>query len=385
MKSQAQARLRDVSIPVEPGSEHSSVSAQQKPALGVKLYADGRFPEALAILEEAPHGTEPQSSACWNDLGAAAFACGDAKRAEQGFRQALALSPDDNEVAVNLGLLLANLARPIEAIPLLQQAAAALQGPQYATITEILEVCRARAASDALAQSQAAFRELIAEAPTVQQEPPAVQQEPIDSYASEYWFSDITGWFSREEALHLYTAIKLARPRRILEIGTFYGRSTATICAAIKSARALARFITIDLDLRSEEQVLKTFGEIHGVREVAMPRECEEAFGIGLSTTAYARLQIEKHDLERLVNFETGDFRRVPGKFDFVFADVLHESNEIRQNLGAILAKIERGGILAAHDLSDENKKLIDSLAAKAEFISRSGTLGIYRIGGNGS
>ena len=198
-------------------------------------------------------------------------------------------------------------------------------------------------------------------------------------------FPDITGWFSCSEALHLYTAIKLARPRRILEIGTFYGRSTATICAAIKSAKALVRFVTVDLDLRSEEQARKTFGEIHGVQEICLPVECKEAFGRRLSTTAYARQQIDKHGLSQFVKFQSGDFRQVSGKFDFVFADVLHEANEIRQNLDAIVAKIEPGGMLAAHDLNDENKNLIDSLLPAAEFISRSGTLGIYRMSDSGT
>jgi hypothetical protein len=78
--------------------------------------------------------------------------------------------------------------------------------------------------------------------------------------------------------------------------------------------------VTIDLDLRSEEQVRRTFGEIHGVQEISMPRECKEAFGLGLSsTTAYAQQQIEKHGLAQFVKFQSGDFRQMPGKFDLVF------------------------------------------------------------------
>jgi len=172
------------------------------------------------------------------------------------------------------------------------------------------------------------------------------------------------------------------RPRRILEIGTFYGRSTATICSAIQSMKTAARFVTIDLDFRSEEQMQKAFAEIHGTEEAPMPGECREAFELGLSTTDHARQNLRKHGLAELVSLESGDFRGLPGTFDFVFADVLHEGNEIRRNLADILAKIEPGGILAAHDLNDENRGLIDSLAPGAEFVSRCGTLGIYRIGG---
>jgi hypothetical protein len=82
-----------------------------------------------------------------------------------------------------------------------------------------------------------------------------------------------------------------------LEIGTFYGRSTATIYAAIRSLRSHVKFITIDLDLHSEEQVEKTFGEIHGTGTMSVLPECEEAFRLGLSSTAYAKFHMERRGL----------------------------------------------------------------------------------------
>jgi len=68
-------------------------------------------------------------------------------------------------------------------------------------------------------------------------------------------------------------------------------------------------------------------------------------------------------------------------KFDLVFADVLHERNEIQRNLVDISRRIAPGGILADQNLGDENKSLIERLAPAAKFISGCETLGIHRIG----
>ena len=93
------------------------------------------------------------------------------------------------------------------------------------------------------------------------------------------------------------------------------------------------------------------------------------------------RIAVLEHGLRvGAVKIESGDFRGLEGKFDFVFADVMHDKAEIQRNLPAILAKIENDGILAMHDLVDNNKKIIDGFSTELEFISRCETLGIYRV-----
>ena len=318
------------------------------------------------------------------------MACDDAKKAEKGFRRALELTPDNIQAAANLGVLLAGLDRPGEAIPFLAHAAAKVGSQERTKLEQLLAGCRNRVTSEAMLRSQAAFKNLVSRlestAPAVAANPrpanpaSAPPVEFADKLAREYWFPQITGWFSCGDALHLYTAIKLNRPRRILEIGTFYGRSTATICAAIKSLERPVEFVTIDLDFRSEEDFTKTFREIHGLGDISMPPQYSEAFELGMSTTEYARHLLTKQGLAEFVKIESGDFRRVEGKFDFVFADVMHDKAEIQRNLPAILAKIENDGILAMHDLVDANKNVIDGMTSELEFISRCETLGIYRV-----
>jgi len=208
----------------------SEMSAEGKHSKGVQLYGEGRFREALTVLEDALQAGDARAE-FWNDWGVAALACDDAGKAEEGFRRALRLRPEDIQAAANLGVLLAGLDRPGEAIPFLEKAAADVGGEQRATLAQLLAGCRNRVVSEAMRRSQAAFQGLVSRlqaaspaepaktAPVKATDTPAV--EPADKLAREYWFPDITGWFSCGDALHLYTAIKLKRPRRILEIGTF--------------------------------------------------------------------------------------------------------------------------------------------------------------------
>ena len=195
-----------------------------------------------------------------------------------------------------------------------------------------------------------------------------------------YWFPEITGWFQECEALYLFTAVQLARPARILEIGTFYGRSTATICSAIAANRHPVDFISCDLDFRSESEFCRLFGAIHQFAEVRPPTECNEAFARGLSTLEYARLQLDRYNLSPFVQLRAGDFRQVSGSFDMIFADVLHDKREIEANLPGILGKLEDDGILAVHDMTDENLSVIQRISGDLRFISQSAYLGLFRF-----
>jgi predicted O-methyltransferase YrrM len=375
---------------METAIETSALSASEKHSKGVRLYAEGRFREALTVLEDATSDGLDARPQYWNDWGVAALACDDAERAEKGFRRALGLSPEDIQAAANLGIMLAGLDRYGEAIPFLTKSVATVSGEQREKLAQLLAGCRNRVAAAAIRRSQAAFRGLVSHLESTSPKDASksasakathsVPEERTDKLAHEYWFPEITGWFSCGDALHLYTAIKLKRPHRILEIGTFYGRSTATICAAIRSLKRPVEFVTVDLDFRSEEEFTKTFREIHGLGDISMPPQYNEAFESGMSTTEYARHQLSKRGLVDLVKIESGDFRSVTGKFDFVFADVMHDRAEIQRNLPAILAMIENDGILAMHDLVDNNKNLIDGLSTELEFISRCETLGVYRV-----
>src|SRR5580704_3062964 len=216
---------------METAIEASALSSAEKHSKGVRLYAEGRFREALVVLEDALSDGGDARAEFWNDWGVAALACDDAEKAEKGFRRALELSPEDMHAVANLGVLLAGLDRPGEAIPLLTKSADKANGEERTKLTRLLAGCRNRVAAEAIRRSKHAFQELVTRLEsTAPKEIPKAPSgaaggvppiEPADKLAREYWFPEITGWFSCGDALHLYTVIKLKRPNRILEIGTF--------------------------------------------------------------------------------------------------------------------------------------------------------------------
>jgi tetratricopeptide (TPR) repeat protein len=224
-----------------------TVTADQKQSEGVRLYEEGRYEEAFVVLAAALRQSEDTPWHLWNDWSAAAFACNQMEKAEAGLKHALALNEKSVEVRANLGGLLLKLGRTTEAIPCLEVAATQSTGLHRIAIQQLLATCRQKESS---AQSPEAVPENgNRSSPSAGVAPIAAAPEP-----ERHWFPDISGWFREDEAMHLFTAIQLARPAKILEIGTFYGRSTATICSAIKALQRPIEFTTCDLDFRSEEE-----------------------------------------------------------------------------------------------------------------------------------
>lgn len=198
---------------------------------------------------------------------------------------------------------------------------------------------------------------------------------------TRYWCDDLPGWFTANEARLLYAAVRLHRPARLLEIGTFLGRSTATIALAIRDGGFPCAFSSVDFDVADEAAFLRLLPTTHG-RPSVMPREYRLAFAAGLSTSAYARRGLKRHGLDHLVTLISGDFHQVTtGPHDLVFADCLHDEAEIRHNLPAITARLSPGGVLAIHDATPANRGLIAGLAPELAFIVAEDSLALYRAG----
>ncbi len=123
-------------------------------------FENGEYEHAAILLGEALR--ERQTSDRWNDWATAKFFADRAAEAEHGYRRALEMEPENIHAAVNLGALLAGLGRAQEAIPLLEKAAIHVDDGQRAKVTQLLKACRTKVASDALSQSEAAFRNLVA-------------------------------------------------------------------------------------------------------------------------------------------------------------------------------------------------------------------------------
>lgn len=197
--------------------------------------------------------------------------------------------------------------------------------------------------------------------------------------AERYLCEDIPGWFTANEARLLYTTVSLCRPRKLLEIGTFLGRSTASIALAIRDAGLACEFTSVDFDVADEASFRRLMPTTHG-RPSVLPKEYQLVFSEGLSTSAYARRMLERHGLAQMVRLISGDFREViSDRYDLVFADCLHDADEIRRNAPGIVPLLADGGILAVHDATPANRKALIDQAPGLCFISSEDSLALYR------
>ena len=121
-------------------------SAKAKHEEAAQLYAEGRYADASAALQEALQ--EDVTSELTNDWAAAELACGRTAAAQVGFSRALALDPSNIQAAANLGVLLATLGRANEAIPYLEKASLHTDEKQRATIMDFLSACRSRSRAE---------------------------------------------------------------------------------------------------------------------------------------------------------------------------------------------------------------------------------------------
>lgn len=194
-----------------------------------------------------------------------------------------------------------------------------------------------------------------------------------------YLCDDIPGWFTANEARLLFTAVALRQPRTVLEIGTFLGRSTATIALAIREGAFVCDFTSVDFDVADEASFQRQMPTTHGHPSI-MPRECHIAFSEGLSTSAYAKRKLQQHGIDHLVRLVSGDFHQVAiGPYDLVFADCLHDAEEIRRNGPGILPLLAVGGTLAVHDSTPANRSELAKLVPGLRFVSSEDSLALYR------
>lgn len=192
--------------------ENSVISGQEKHSQGVRLYGEGLFNEAFTLLGEALKECRDAHPDFWNDWGVAALACGRADKAEDGFRRALTLNPQDVQAAANLGILLAGLNRAAEAIPFLASAAATAGTERRVTLAQLLAGCRNKVASEAVSRSQSAFRDLVVKGAEGKNKAAAASTPPVYSSAAERIRA--TGKFSAEDIeliVSIYNQTQCAR------------------------------------------------------------------------------------------------------------------------------------------------------------------------------
>jgi len=132
----------------------AKASAPENHQQGLRLYSEGRYQEAAAILQTALQDEATSERA--NDCAAAYLACGNREKALTDFLLAASLDAENVDAAANLGILLASLGRFRDAIPYLQKSAARADASQRPALTQLLALCGNNVAEHTLRESRAA-------------------------------------------------------------------------------------------------------------------------------------------------------------------------------------------------------------------------------------
>lgn len=192
----------------------------------------------------------------------------------------------------------------------------------------------------------------------------------------------IKGFMSEEDSYFLYVSVLFSRPKSILEIGHFLGKSTAAICQAIRDAKLITRFDSFDFPHQSIEAFEDFYSILHK-KTVHASKAYTDIFDNGLNFTNVAKRNLENIGLASYVNLIAQDFRKSEHKsYDLIFADVLHDSAEILHNIADVLEFGHNETKYMFDDMNYQNISLIES-QSKLTLIRQTGKIGAFRINSN--
>ena len=161
---------------------------------------------------------------------------------------------------------------------------------------------------------------------------------------------DVDGWLTKAEGRVLS---QLASGKRVLEIGSYCGRSTICLAQTAKHVTSI---------------------DPHDGRATPNPRDTLSEFTNNIIRYGVA---------DKVTSLSMRD-EIAAARFDVVFIDGDHELDSVRMDIDKALAALEPDGLLVFHDyrlLGDEGVKLaVDELiSAGAELLSRQESLAVVR------
>lgn len=180
----------------------------------------------------------------------------------------------------------------------------------------------------------------------------------------------VTGWLSQRERRALY-ALARTLPGPFLEIGPWAGLSTSIIAYGIRDSAKPKLFITTELDpdiswWRPHNGKIGFFPPSSPTPSIPcgsssvklFERDIRPVAEVGIVNTLRANL--DRLGLADLVTVLTGDFTVAPRhSYSWVFADTMHDPNEIEINAPRLRPYLKVGAVLACHDTTSANEAVL--------------------------
>jgi hypothetical protein len=162
------------------------------------------------------------------------------------------------------------------------------------------------------------------------------------------------------------------KSHRILEIGSFIGRSTALICQGIqKSKLSKVRFDTCDLHFKSCNDFRKFYLKIYG-KIIKIP-DLQRYYINNRGTYANLCKHLEELNLSKYVKCHKGCFIDLKHKnkllksYNLIYCSVSHDVVEINYNIPSIGRLLDQhNSVLIADDIN--SKEQIDAIVKHIDF-----------------
>lgn len=164
---------------------------------------------------------------------------------------------------------------------------------------------------------------------------------------------EVNGWLSSAEGVAI---AKLARGKRVLEVGSYCGRSTICMSQTAESIVAV---------------------DPHDGRATPDPRKTMAEMLRNLARYKCDNVTIQRCTLEEYAQGYQGE------PFDMAFIDGAHDYESVKHDIGIALTMLTEDGLLAFHDYSEGHpgvKHAVDSLVrAGSLIIEQQGTVAIVK------
>jgi glycosyltransferase involved in cell wall biosynthesis/predicted O-methyltransferase YrrM len=159
------------------------------------------------------------------------------------------------------------------------------------------------------------------------------------------WIEPIGGWMSISELLVLFRLVKaLPDESKILEIGSYRGRSTNAIGCAIKHSKKKIYCLDIWQDF-DKQGLLNQDSKGHTV-----PPGDYGVFNDFLKNTNWLdqHLIVLKTSVEKASDFLPKNY------FDLIFIDGAHDYENVVRDIGVSISSLKSGGLICGHDYRED-------------------------------
>jgi len=167
------------------------------------------------------------------------------------------------------------------------------------------------------------------------------------------------GWTSPELEAQLYKYSQTSQ--RILEIGSFVGRSTCVICYGIQKSGNKVRFDTCDIHFETTEDFRQFYSQIYG-RPIGVPSLHRQYLKKNGGSYNSLIKHLTDRGLASYANCLTGCFvdlslegNLLPA-YDLVHCDVAHDVDEIRYNFPYMKTLLDKKAIIICDNVSTQGQ-----------------------------